>query len=241
MNIFFKIIPYIIPYPFFFKILRRLISGKVNSMTLDAALKELLVFDNFLKNEIATVGTNIGKGKHIKHDIMKYHHFFSQNILPNQKVLDIGCGNASLAMSVLKDVDCKITGVEICKSNYKIAKKNTKHTSIKIIQADATKFKFKNTFDIIILSNVLEHIKDRVNFLKKLKIQIKPKKILIRVPILQRDWTVLKKKEIGIEWRLDKTHEIEYTEKNFKKEMLEAGLKIKKIELVWSEIWCVLE
>ncbi len=240
MNFFFKIISKIFPYSLLFKILRRLISGKVNSMNLKLALKELLVFDNYLKNEIASVGTNIGGGKHIKHEIMKYHRFFSQNILPNQRVLDVGCGNAFLAISVLKDVDCKITGVEICNSNFKLAKKNTKHTSIKIIQADATKFKYKNSFDIIILSNVLEHIKNRVSFLKTLKTQVKPKKILIRVPVLQRDWTVLKKKEIGVEWRLDNTHEIEYTKENFEKEMLDAGLKIKKIEFIWSEIWCVL-
>ena len=88
--------------------------------------------DNYLKNEIASVGTSIGGGKHIKHEIMKYHRFFSQNILPNQRVLDVGCGNAFLAISVLKDVDCKITGVEICNSNFKLAKKNTKHTLINI-------------------------------------------------------------------------------------------------------------
>ena len=111
-------------------------------------------------------------------------------------------------------------------------------------------FTAEDRIDVNLLDNDIHYLNgeiDSENIGKAIKwildadLQIKPKKILIRVPILQRDWTVLKKKEIGIEWRLDKTHEIEYTEKNFKKEMLEAGLKIKKLELIWSEIWCVLE
>jgi len=67
------------------------------------------------------------------------------------------------------------------------------------------------------LSNILEHIENRVKFLNKIK-NLAPK-ILIRVPMINRDWITLYKKELGVEWRLDKTHYIEYTLESFEKEL----------------------
>ena len=43
-------------------------------------------------------------------------------------------------------------------------------------------------FDVVILSKVLEHQRDRVTFLKEIIKRVKPKKILIRVPCFERDW-----------------------------------------------------
>ena len=37
--------------------------------------------------------------------------------------------------------------------------------------------------------------------------------------MINRDWITLYKKELGIEWRLDKTHYIEYTLESFKEEL----------------------
>ena len=45
---------------------------------------------------------------------------------------------------------------------------------------------------------------------------------------------------MGVEWRLDTTHFIEYTEEEFYNEIKKTGLKIKFIKFIWSEIWCVL-
>jgi len=53
----------------------------------------------------------------------------------------------------------------------------------------------------------LEHIENRIEFLNKIK-NLAPK-ILIRVPMINRDWITLYKKELGMEWRLDKTHYID--------------------------------
>ena len=43
--------------------------------------------------------------------------------------------------------------------------------------------------------------------------------------IVDRDWIALYKKEIGVEYRLDKTHYIEYTLDTFQAELKKAGLK----------------
>jgi len=37
--------------------------------------------------------------------------------------------------------------------------------------------------------------------------------------MINRDWITLYKKELGVEWRLDKTHYIEYTLESFEKEL----------------------
>ncbi|OQX53419.1 MAG: hypothetical protein B5M53_06970 [Candidatus Cloacimonas sp. 4484_209] len=91
--------------------------------------------------------------------------------------------------------------------------------------------------DIIVLSNVLEHIQNRIDFLKKLsKLS---DKFLIRVPMFNRDWITLYKKELGVEWRLDKTHYVEYTLESFTKELKEAGLSIIKYDVKFGEIYSI--
>ena len=96
---------------------------------------------------------------------------------------------------------------------------------------------FVNQFDVVILSNVLEHLPNRSIFLSKVWNKVNPKRMLIRVPLFERDWRVPLKKELGVEWRLDPTHETEYTIESWAKEIKEAGLAVTHQEIRWSEIW----
>ena len=43
--------------------------------------------------------------------------------------------------------------------------------------------------------------------------------------------------ELGVEWRLDQTHETEYTLESFAEEMAAAGLHITHQQVRWGEIW----
>ncbi len=45
-------------------------------------------------------------------------------------------------------------------------------------------------------------------------------KLLIRVPVIDRDWIVVIKKELGLEYRLENTHFTEYTFKEFLQELM---------------------
>jgi glycosyltransferase involved in cell wall biosynthesis len=119
-------------------------------------------------------------------------------------------------------------------------------------------------FTVVVLSNVLEHIDDRVGFLKRLQvyfINVKAEhrepntfpqslvtrhsspapRFLIRVPLFERDWRVPVKQELDVEWRLDATHAIEYTHESFLEEITQAGLMIVHQETRWGEIWAELE
>lgn len=73
-----------------------------------------------------------------------------------------------------------------------------------------------------------------VSVLKKLR-----SKFLIRVPMLNRCWIEVYKKELGLEYRLDKTHFIEYAFEGFKEELGNAGLHIQDYSIQFGEIWAV--
>ena len=91
--------------------------------------------------------------------------------------------------------------------------------------------------DVVILSNILEHLPARPFFLKYLQEVAMPSRILIRVPLFERDWRVPLKVELGVDWRLDPTHETEYTLESFASEMEAAGLRLQQQEVRWGEIW----
>lgn len=61
--------------------------------------------------------------------------------------------------------------------------------------------------------------------------------LLIRVPMINRDWLTLYKKELGLEYRLDKSHFIEYTLESFKGELACIGLEVDSYSIQFGEIW----
>jgi len=177
-------------------------------------------------------------GLHPKHRIMNYHQFFVDNVSPEDRVLDIGCGNGALTFEVAQKAK-KVVGIDLNKGNIRIAKEKYFAPNIEYKIGDVTKDLPNQKFDVVILSNVLEHIQDRAEFLNKIK-NLTPK-ILIRVPMINRDWITLYKKELGVEWRLDKTHYIEYTLESFKKELEKVSLNLEKYSIQFGEIWAVIK
>jgi len=175
---------------------------------------------------------------HPKHRLMNYHKFFIDNVCPDDTVLDVGCGNGALTYDLSKKVK-KVIGIDLNKGNIKIAKEKYSAPNIEYKIGDVTKDLPNQKFDVVILSNVLEHIQDRAEFLNKIK-NLTPK-ILIRVPMINRDWITLYKKELGVEWRSDKTHYIECTLESFKKELEKAGLNLEKYSIQFGEIWAVIK
>jgi ubiquinone/menaquinone biosynthesis C-methylase UbiE len=127
--------------------------------------------------------------------------------------------------------------MDFSKTNIMQARAQYSHPHVEYRMGDALKELPGENFHVVILSNVLEHLPDRCNFLRQMQQIIKPGKILIRVPLFERDWRVPLKKELGIDWRLDPTHETEYTLESFKEEMANVGLKIVHLEVRWGEIW----
>jgi len=177
-------------------------------------------------------------GVHPKHRVMNYHEFFIRNIDEGSTVVDIGCGYGAVANSIVHAKNVKVYGIDIIKENIDQANKLWKHERLKFMAGDALEVFPTDKCDAVVLSNVLEHIDKRVEFLKKLQQVLKPRKILIRVPVFERDWTVGYMKELGLAYFSDDTHFVEHTQEGWVAEIESSGLKVISKELRWGEIWC---
>lgn len=211
---------------------------KIKKKILLKIIKMLLFLDNYLYAAVSKFVVKLENGIHPKHRLMKYHNFFINNINSTDIVLDVGCGNGFNTYHIAGKAK-RVVGIDIDSKNIAYAEKNFLSDNIDYLTANIMDYKFGQKFDVIVLSNVLEHMKDRIKLLKKIK-DI-GRRFLVRVPVIDRSWLVLYKKELGIEYRLDKTHYIEYTIDNFTKELERAGLKIKNYSIQFGEIWAVIE
>lgn len=176
-------------------------------------------------------------GIHPKHEILRYHDFFIANVTPNDVVLDVGSGQGDVAFDVAAKAH-HVTGIDISPKNIAVAQQRYTRPNLRFIVGDATTFTFTEPVTVIMLSNVLEHIEHRIEFLKKLA-AIAPT-ILIRVPMITRDWISVYKKNEGFEYRLDDTHYIEYDEATFADEMRRAGLVIDHQHVAFGELYAVV-
>lgn len=192
---------------------------------------------NFSYKAISKIAIKRNKGIHPKHEILNYHQFFVKNISAEDEILDIGCGNGLLAYSIAQKAK-RVIGIDIADANIEKAKANNKCENIEFIHGDATKYEFNQRFDKIVLSNVLEHIENRIEFLSKL--QRLSDTILIRVPMINRSWLAVYKKENGYEYRLDKTYFIEYTVKSLKNELNQAGWSLENYSIQFGELWGIV-
>ena len=218
-------------------ILEVLLRCYIHKKSPSEALRFLFDLDARLYNLQGNMSVAYGKGIHSKHRHTRYHDFFANMIQDGERVLDIGCGNGAVAYDIAKKRKALITGIDQNRNNIDIAKRNHQHPQIEYICGNALTALPDQTFDVVILSNVLEHLPERSIFLKKLNTVTQPKKILIRVPLFERDWRVPLKKELGVEWRLDKNHKIEYTTEEFLEEISKAGLTLTHKEIHWGELW----
>jgi ubiquinone/menaquinone biosynthesis C-methylase UbiE len=218
----------------------------VNLLIKDTSPKRTLQFLFELENCLylleGRTSIEYGNGIHTKHRHINYHTFFIKNLNPGESVLDIGCGNGFMDYNIVNQVhNVKIIGIDLNEKNIEFAHGHYKHPNLSFIKGNALEELPNKTFDVIILSNVLEHIEKRIEFLRKILRSIKPKRLIIRVPLFERDWKVPLKKELGIDYRLDSTHYIEYTQEEYFEELRQAGLKPTNTEFRWGEIWSVVE
>ncbi|MFZ5365194.1 MAG: class I SAM-dependent methyltransferase [Patescibacteria group bacterium] len=193
---------------------------------------------NFSYKAISKIAIKKNNGIHPKHEILGYHQFFVDNVAAGDAVLDIGCGNGLLAGSIAQKAK-KVVGIDIVRKNIENAQAHNKSDNLEFILGNAIVYEFNEKFDKIVLSNVLEHIENRIDFL--IKTGRLSDLILIRVPLINRDWLAVYKKENGHEYRLDKTHFIEYTVDSLRKELTQAGWNLDSYSIQFGELWGVLK
>jgi SAM-dependent methyltransferase len=133
--------------------------------------------------------------KDIKKD-REYNYGFLYNTIFSHKkkgaILDIGAGTG-LFLSAFKDKKWDTSGVEFSKDAVKFAKKMY---GLSIKQGDLMDIKFKEqSFDVVTMNNVLEHLYDPKKTLEKVDVLLKPKGIVvITVPNIYSLGSILFKK-----------------------------------------------
>ena len=236
LSLFWKLIPQAIRINFLtgLFILESRGSNTSKGMTRLFLVKDKL---NWVINERALA---YGKNVHPKHFLTNYHNFFVDNIINGEKVLDVGCGYGAVSKTIAEaKPDCKVIGIDYDKKKILQAEDNNEIKNLNFEICDANKNLPNGKWDVVVLSNVLEHINNRKFFLDFIIKKSCCKKILIRVPCFERSWEIPMRKHLGIYYYSDNDHKIEHTVNEFKEEMTASKIQIKNLNTVWGEIWAV--
>jgi SAM-dependent methyltransferase len=213
--------------------LGRLVRRAVPPATL---MRWLCRVDNAVYRAMSLAAVDYDGGWHVKHRLTRYHDFFVERVEPGARVLDVGCGPGALAADLARGRDARVTGVDFDAGAITTARRRFDDPRLTFRVGDARALDGER-FDVVILSNVLEHLDDRIDFLRDITARTGARHVLIRVPLFERDWRVPLKRELGIEHRLDPTHRIEYTLEEFEDEVAKAGLAVTERQVRWGEIW----
>ena len=100
--------------------------------------------------------------------------------LNNTTVLDIGCGGG-LVYEGLSKIGATVTGIDFIKENIKVAKMHAKKNNLEIdyFVKDFEKEKITSKYDVIIILEVLEHLNNWEEFIKKIKLSLNKNGTLI--------------------------------------------------------------
>jgi len=150
----------------------------------------------------------------------------------------MGCGEGQVAFEISKKAK-KVVAVDLKESKIKNALMRYKSSNLEFVIADVLEFQPDPKINKIILSNILEHIENRVEFLKKMH-EIGDG-VLIRVPMITRDWLSVYKKQKGFDYRLDRTHFIEYSLESLFDEFKQSGWEVEKYFVDFGEFYGVLK
>ncbi len=133
-------------------------------------------------------------------------------------ILDIGCSGGVLIEELNKMGFRKTYGIDISEKSVKVAK-NKGIKNVSLMDAAETSFS-ENEFDIIVSSDVLEHIEDDISALKEWRRILKPNgRLFCFVPAFQWLWS--HHDEINGHYRRYKRGELEQKIKR-------SGFKIKR-------------
>ncbi|MBU0532196.1 class I SAM-dependent methyltransferase [Candidatus Micrarchaeota archaeon] len=106
----------------------------------------------------------------------------------NLKILDLGCGGGSLLLSLQKQGFSNIHGIDLSENAIKLCK-SSGLPNVSLMNGEQMKFK-DNSFDFIIVSDVLEHIKDdKAALSESFRILKSSGKIIVFVPAFDFLWS----------------------------------------------------
>jgi SAM-dependent methyltransferase len=203
----------------------------------ERAMRQLLQLYDDAYHGVDLGAIEYDQGVHAKHRLTRYHDFFVERIHEGERVLDVGCGKGELAYDIAERSQAQVVAIDASPWMLEFARERSSHPNVTFVQADAVDYKPDEAVDVAILSNVLEHIEPRVALLRSLREHAGARRLLIRVPTLERDWTVPLRQEVGLPHFSDPEHKLEYDPQLLRDELAEAGWEMGEPQLSWGEIW----
>lgn len=154
---------------------------------------------------------------------------------PDARILEIGCSNGNTGALALSMNKCgSYIGVEL----YEEAATNAKEKISQVITGDIEEIELpfeENSFDVLILSEVLEHLVDPWKVLRKLHKYLKPGALILAsspnvshyriiMMLLRGEWNLT---DDGI---MDRTHLRWFTPSSFAEMFESCGYRVQKVE-----------
>lgn len=146
-----------------------------------------------------------------------------------QRVLDFGGGTGAITRALLKSGN-KVVYLDHSEEASNSAKNQFgNNPDFTLLLPEELERQPNNSFDLIVLSHVLEHVEDRKELLSKLK--SKARKIHIEVPDYASDPLNYVRSIFDLPVHKDDDHVVEFTLESLTELILDVELKIEKIEV----------
>jgi len=157
--------------------------------------------------------------------------FCRQHFRPGMSFLDLGSGVGTECIAAAKAGAIRVVGIENDRRNHQHAVSRAEKAGVKV------EFILRNledtplpidskTFDLVNMSNVLEHLTSRVAVLSELRrVKTESGVAVISVPNADTSWKKALR-SVGLDSRDDNDHKIEYDKDLLVAELREAGLEI---------------
>jgi 2-polyprenyl-3-methyl-5-hydroxy-6-metoxy-1,4-benzoquinol methylase len=97
---------------------------------------------------------------------LQENYFEKVNLEKRNKMLDIGFGNGKLLECITENYEIECFGIEINNEKFKKAKSNYPELHNRLFLGNPSEHFKNDTFDLITMFDVIEHIPDPIHFLK---------------------------------------------------------------------------
>lgn len=163
-------------------------------------------------------------------------------ITANSLVLDVGCSTGMMGRYLASEKNCIVDGVDIDEKALENCKTAYRKIAIKNLETDdLTDVLVEESYDFIIVADVIEHLNDPGQLLAQLKLLVKPYgTIIFSVPNITHIAASLELLLGNFDYRqhglLDSTHVRFYSYTNLVAKFINSGLYIWEVDVVHKEL-----